>query len=89
MKNTILVFGGSGYVGSKLVVKLLKKYKVVNFDRIFWLKHLPFKNENFHHIKAAYVILKKYLVLKKFKPKFIIQLHVFQMIQHFAKFKII
>ena len=53
MKNTILVFGGSGYVGSKLVIKLLKKYKVVNFDRdLFGWKHLPFKNENFHHIKA-------------------------------------
>ena len=57
----ILIFGGSGYVGSKLITTLLKKkYKVINYDRdLFGNKHLPIKNKNFHHVHADVRNIKK------------------------------
>lgn len=73
----ILIFGGSGYVGSKLITTLLKKkYKVINYDRdLFGNKHLPIKNKNFHHVHADVRNIKKIKqVLKKFEPSIIIHL---------------
>ena len=45
----ILIIGGSGYVGSKLILELLKKkFYVVNYDLdLFGAKHLPKKNKKF------------------------------------------
>ena len=77
MKKNILIFGGSGYVGSKLILALLKKkYKVINFDRdLFGWKHLPIKNKNFHHIKGDIRNIKKVAkILKKFNPNYVIHL---------------
>jgi len=52
----ILVTGGAGYIGSKLITKLLeKKYKVTTIDNLKFssksLNHL-FNNNNFHFIKG-------------------------------------
>tara|TARA_B100001059_G_C17781793_1_gene554661 strand:+ start:417 stop:1424 length:1008 start_codon:yes stop_codon:yes gene_type:complete len=77
MKENILIFGGSGYVGSKLIEVLLKKkFEVINYDRdLFGWKHLPHKNKKFHHIKGDIRNIKKIIkTLKKFKPKYIIHL---------------
>jgi nucleoside-diphosphate-sugar epimerase len=52
MKN-LLITGGSGYVGSRLIFKLLKetKLKIVNYDiSLFGDSHLP-KSDNFIYCK--------------------------------------
>ena len=48
----ILITGGSGYVGSVLINKLIKKkHEVYNVDLdLFGNTHLPFKNKLYHHI---------------------------------------
>lgn len=77
MKKKILLFGGSGYVGSKLIRALLNKnFEVVNYDRdLFGKKHLPFKNKYFHHIHADIRNINKIeKTLKKYKPTIIIHL---------------
>ena len=42
MKKKILIFGGSGYVGSKLIVNLLKNnFEVINYDLDLFGKCFP------------------------------------------------
>ena len=55
----ILIFGGSGYVGSKLIVSLIKKkFIVFNYEiNLFGLKHLPFKNKIFHQFTGEHLFL--------------------------------
>ena len=51
--NNLLITGGSGYVGSRLIFKLLKetKLKIVNYDiSLFGDSHLP-KNKRFIYYK--------------------------------------
>ena len=57
----IFITGGSGYVGSVLINKLLKKgHKVTNYDiDYFGSNHLPFNNRNFKHIKGDIRNIKK------------------------------
>ena len=77
MKKKILIFGGSGYVGSKLILVLLKKnFEVINYDRdLFGKKHLPFGNRYYHHIHADIRDANKIKkTLEKFKPSTIIHL---------------
>lgn len=77
MKTKILIFGGSGYVGSKLILSLLQNnFEVINYDMdLFGKKHLPFKNKNYHHVHADIRNIDKVRqILKKFKPKTIIHL---------------
>ena len=77
MRKKILIFGGSGYVGSKLIFALLKKnFEVINYDiDLFGKKHLPFKNRYYHHIHADIRDINKIKkILKKFKPSIIIHL---------------
>ena len=77
MKKKILIFGGSGYVGSKLIVELLNKnFEEINYDKdLFGKKHLPFKNKYFHHVHADIRDKNKIIkTLKKFKPSTIIHL---------------
>ena len=54
MAKKIIIFGGSGYVGSKLIFELLKKnIKVINYDRdIFGSKHLPHNHRNYNHYRG-------------------------------------
>ena len=76
MKKKILVFGGSGYVGSNLIYKLLENFHVINYDlNLFGNRHLPYYNKNFTMIKGDVRDIKKiHKVLKKFKPPQIIHL---------------
>ena len=49
----LLITGGSGYVGSRLIFKLLEEtdYNIVNYDiSLFGDKHLP-KNKKFFIVK--------------------------------------
>ena len=49
MKQNLLITGGSGYVGSRLIYKLLEEtsIKIVNYDiSLFGDEHLP-ENKNF------------------------------------------
>ena len=58
----ILITGGSGYVGSRLIYKLLKEsnHKIINYDiSLFGDKHLP-KNENFSYYKEDITDSKKF-----------------------------
>ena len=51
--NNILITGGSGYVGTRLIYKLLKEtnYNIVNYDiSLFGDEHLP-KHERFNYCK--------------------------------------
>ena len=77
MKKKILIFGGSGYVGSKLIVNLLKNnFEVINYDLdLFGKKHLPFKNNSFKHIHADIRDTDKIKqTLSKYNPQIIIHL---------------
>ena len=76
MKKKILIFGGSGYVGSNLLYQLLKKYHVINYDlNLFGSKHLPYKNKNFTMVKGDVRDIKRIeQILKKFNPYQIIHL---------------
>ena len=61
MKN-LLITGGSGYVGSRLIVKLLEEtnLRIVNYDiSFFGDNHLP-KNDKFKHYKEDITNPKKF-----------------------------
>ena len=51
MKN-LLITGGSAYVGSRLIIKLLKEtnFIIINYDISFGDKHLP-KDPKFKYYK--------------------------------------
>ena len=58
----ILITGGSGYVGSRLIYKLLEEtdYNIINYDiSLFGDKHLP-KNKNFFYYKEDITDPKKF-----------------------------
>lgn len=58
----ILITGGSGYVGSRLIFKLLKEtdYNIINYDiSLFGDKHLP-ENKNFFYYKEDITDPKKF-----------------------------
>ena len=77
ISKKILIFGGSGYVGSKLIDELLrKKFQVINYDlNIFGKNHLPIKNKNFFQITGDIRDFKKISYsINKFKPDTIIHL---------------
>ena len=60
--NNLLIRGGSGYVGSRLIFKLLKEtnLKIVNYDiSLFGDAHLP-KNEKFIYCKEDITNPKKF-----------------------------
>ena len=59
----ILIFGGSGYVGSKLIFNLVNKYQVINYDKdLYGKKHLPFNHKNYLHINGD---IRDYIKIKK------------------------
>lgn len=73
----ILLIGGSGYVGSKLIFELLKnKFMVINYDlNLFGKKHLPLKNKKFKQISEDIRNIKKISnVIEKYRPDTIIHL---------------
>lgn len=73
----ILIFGGSGYVGSKLIVSLLKKkFVVFNYDiNLFGSKHLPFKKKKFHQFTGDLRDYKKIKsIIKRKAPDTVIHL---------------
>lgn len=77
----IIVTGGSGFIGTNLILKLLKKkYFVLNVDKIsvqsnFKLKFLKEKNYKFHKIDLANLKITKIInIFKNFKPDAIINL---------------
>ena len=76
MKKKILIFGGSGYVGSNLIFNLIKNYHVINYDlNLFGSRHLPYKNKNFTMVKGDIRDMRKIKeTLKKFDPKQFIHL---------------
>jgi nucleoside-diphosphate-sugar epimerase len=72
----ILIFGGSGYVGSKLIFNLIKKNKIINYDKdLYGKKHLPFDSDNYTHINGDIRDYKKIeKILNKKQPDEIIHL---------------
>ena len=73
----ILIFGGSGYVGSKLIVELLKnKFEIINYDlNLYGKNHLPFNKKKFKQITGDIRNVKKIThVVKNYKPDTIIHL---------------
>ena len=73
----ILIFGGSGYVGSKLIVELLKnKFEIINYDlNLYGKNHLPFNKKKFKQITGNIRNVKKIThVVKNYKPDTIIHL---------------
>lgn len=77
LSKKILIFGGSGYVGSKLIFSLLKKnFIVINYDRnLFGSKHLPFDNKRFYQTNGDVRDYKKIsFTIKKEKPDTVIHL---------------
>jgi len=65
-KKTVLVTGGLGFIGSNLIIKLLKlNYKVINIDAILY----PSIKKKFLHEKNQYVFhkvnIKNYKKIKK------------------------
>ncbi len=65
----LLITGGSGYVGSRLIYKLLEEtdHNIINYDiSLFGDKHLP-KNENFFYYKEDITDAKKFeeVIVKK------------------------
>lgn len=71
-----MIFGGSGYVGSALINKLVKinKYQILNYDLdLFGSNHLPKKKIT--HIKGDVRDINKIeRIIKKFQPNEIIHL---------------
>jgi len=77
ISKKILIFGGSGYVGSKLISNLLQnKFEIINYDlNLFGKKHLPYKNNKFTQITGDIRDFKKISkVLKKYHPDTVIHL---------------
>ncbi len=77
ISKKILIFGGSGYVGSKLIFILLQnKFQIINYDlNLYGKKHLPYKNKKFTQVTGDIRDLKKISkVLKKYNPDTIIHL---------------
>ncbi len=76
MKKKLMIIGGSGYVGSSLINKLIKnkKYEILNYDLdIFGSNHLP-KNK-ISHIKGDVRDIQKIeKILKNFQPNEILHL---------------
>jgi nucleoside-diphosphate-sugar epimerase len=68
--NTILILGGSGYVGTELIEQLIKKNKVINYDLdLFGSDHLPYSSKNFLHIRGDIRDINKIKkILKIYKP---------------------
>jgi nucleoside-diphosphate-sugar epimerase len=70
--NTILITGGSGYVGTRLINRLLieKDIKIINYDiSLFGDEHLP-KNKNFLYLKKI-LLIRKNLKKQLFKTMLI------------------
>ena len=61
ISKKILIFGGSGYVGSKLIFILLQnKFQIINYDlNLYGKKHLPYKNKKFTQVTGDIRDLKK------------------------------
>ena len=60
--SNLLITGGSGYVGSRLIYKLLEEtdHHIVNYDiSLFGDSHLP-ENKNFVYIKEDITNSKKF-----------------------------
>ena len=77
MAEKIIIYGGSGYVGSKLILELLKKnFQVINYDRdIFGSKHLPHMHKRFTHYKGDVRDYNKIAkIINKEKPDIVIHL---------------
>ena len=74
MKKKLLIFGGSGYVGSLIIHNLQKKYNIINYDiDFFGSKHLDKKK--IKHIKGDVRDIKKInQVLNHYNPEYIIHL---------------
>jgi nucleoside-diphosphate-sugar epimerase len=77
ISKKILIFGGSGYVGSKLIFNLLQnKFQIINYDlNLYGKKHLPYKNNKFTQVTGDIRDFNKICkVLKKHNPDTIIHL---------------
>ena len=68
--NTILILGGSGYVGTALIEQLIKKNRVINYDLdLFGSDHLPYSSKNFLHIRGDIRDINKIKkILKIYRP---------------------
>lgn len=72
MKQKILITGGSGYIGSVLLLNLIKKYSVYVLDKE---KKNFFIKKKFNYIKCDISDYSKtFKIIKKIQPKIIIHL---------------
>jgi len=76
--HSVLVTGGLGFIGVNLIEELLKKYFVINIDKVSYSSNNP----KIFSKKKNYVFFKKDIndknffinILKKFKPKIVFNL---------------
>ena len=59
----VFVTGGAGFIGSHLVARLSKKYKVIVYDKLIYANKITKLNKNIEIIKGDvnnYKLIKKY-----------------------------
>ena len=75
--KTIIVTGGSGFIGSNFILKNIKKYKIINVDKLTYASNINYlkdisDNKNYFFYKLDINETKKIsLIIRKYKPTFL------------------
>ena len=94
--KTIIITGGAGFIGSNFVIKFIKKYRIINIDKLTYASNINFlrKKSNLNKYKFYKLDInntkKISLLIKKYKPKYLINFaaesHVDNSIKNSNKF---
>ena len=75
--KTIIVTGGSGFIGSNFILKNIKKYKIINIDKLTYASNINYLKDiseykNYFFYKVDINETKKInLIIRKYKPIFL------------------